>query len=146
MRHYPMWFVLLIAVVVSGCAYHRSPGDHAEKFFDHGRHYILKSLKKEDASRAQIDLARAILDRSEEKVVRDITEMLRHQQSVFYAVTTGKDTPTLLSQESALHLAHEQALRTIGAMHAELAAAVGDGQWQAAMRRMENKMSRYSGK
>ena len=146
MRHYPTWLVLLVALMVSGCVYHRSPESNAEKFFDHGRHYILKSLKKEDASRTQLDQARAVLDRNEEKVTRDIAELLRRQHDMFYAVTTGKNTPTLISQENALHQAHEKTLRTIGAMHAELESAVGDELWQAAMRHMEKKMSRYSGK
>jgi hypothetical protein len=146
MRHHPVWIALLIALIVPGCAYHRSPESSAEQFFDHGRHYILKSLKKQDASRDQIDKARAVLDRNEEMVTQDITGLLRKRQDMFYAITTGRNTASLLSQENAMHQTHEKALRSIGTMHAELESAVGTEMWQAAMRYMEEKMSRHIGK
>src|SRR4030065_2375782 len=65
MKHHFTWPILILLLALTGCAHHRTTDEHAKAFFEDGRSYILKSLKKQDASQEQLDSAKAILDRRE---------------------------------------------------------------------------------
>ena len=143
MKHHFTWPILILLLALSGCAHHRSTDDHAKAFFDDGRSYILKYLKKQDVSQEQIERAKAILDRDEARVTRDIAAAFSTHKEMLFAVTTGKDSATLAPLENSAHLAQAQAVRSIGQMHEALQTAVGAEKWDAAMLGMEKKMARY---
>lgn len=130
-------------MLLAGCAMHRTPEQFAHSFFEDGKESIIKALKKQDASPAQLDQARAILDRNEPTVTADLAVFFRSQQDVILGVTSGKDTEQLLALEGKMHEANDTALRGIGKMHEELHAAVGDKIWTGATAQMEQKMAHY---
>lgn len=137
------WPILILLLALTGCAHHRTADEHAKAFFGDGRHYILKSLKRQGASPEQLDQAKAVLDRDEATVTRNLAATMRAQQDVLFAVTTGKDSATLAPLDSNAHLKQTQAVQSIGQMHESLQATVGPALWQASMLDMEKKMSRY---
>jgi len=143
MKRYSLWIFMVAMTVLTGCAMHRTPEHYARSFFENGRESIIKALKNQDASPAQLDQARAILDRSEPTVTGNIAALLRSQQDVVLGVTSGDDTAQLLALEEKMHLAHEVALRSIGQMHEEIHAAVGDKIWAAATAQMGEKMAHF---
>lgn len=143
MKRYTLWLLAAGMMLLAGCAIHRTPEHYAQSFFKDGRESIIKALKKQDATPAQLDQARAILDRNEPAVTADIAAFFRTQQDVILGVTSGKDTDQLLALETKMHEANDVALRSIGKMHEELHAAVGDKIWSGATAQMEQKMSRY---
>jgi len=55
---------------------------------------------------------------------------VRAQQALMLALTSGNDSATLLRLEADQHKVQDQALRTIGIMHEELASAVGPEKWK----------------
>jgi len=59
------------------------------------------------------------------------------------ALTSGNDSATLLRLEADQHKVQDQALRTIGIMHEELASAVGPEKWKGTSAQLEEKYSRY---
>ncbi|HEX9625912.1 MAG TPA: hypothetical protein VGA00_03120 [Acidiferrobacterales bacterium] len=137
------WIVVLSALALGACATHRSPEGFAEKFFDKGERYIVKSLKKQDVPDAQLDQARAVLERNRPTVTRDLAGYLRSQREVMRAVTSGRETNALLELETKMHQSHEQALTSIGNMHSELRTTVGDQAWSGATANLEKRTSRY---
>jgi hypothetical protein len=143
MKHHFTWPILILLLALTGCAHHRTTDEHAKAFFEDGRSYILKSLKKQDASREQLDSAKAILDREEAEVTRHIAASFHAQKDVLFAVTTGKDSATLVPLENSAHQAQAEAVRSIGQMHEALQTAVGPDMWKATMLGMEKKMARY---
>ncbi len=143
MKHHFTWLVLVLLLALTGCAHHRTTDQHAKAFFDDGRSYILKSLKKQDASQEQLDRAKAILDRDEAEVTRYIAASFQAHKEMLFAITTGKDSATLVPLENSAHLAQAETVRSIGKMHDALQTAVGPQLWQAATLRMEKKMARY---
>ena len=143
MKHHFTWSIFILLLALTGCAHHRTPDEHAKAFFEDGRSYILKSLRKQDANQEQLDRAKAVLDRDEATVTHHIAALFRAQQDVLFAVTTGKDSATLAPLENSAHLAQAEAVRSIGQMHEALEAAVGPELWKAATLNMEKKMARY---
>ena len=143
MKHLFTWPILILLLALGGCAHHRTTDELAMGFFDDGRSYILKSLKKQDATQEQLDRAIAILDRDEAVVTRHVAVLFRAQQDVLFAVTTGKDSATLAALENSAHLAQAQAVQSIGQMHEALQTAVGADLWKATVQGMEKKMARH---
>lgn len=143
MKNPLIWPLLILFLVLSGCVHHRSPEQHAQAFFEDGRGYILKSLRRQDASPQQLKQAENILDRDKDEVTSHIAALLRAQRQVFFAVTTGKDTATLLALENSAHQAQTQAVTSIGQMHEALQAAVGPQTWGATTQALEKKMARH---
>ncbi len=143
MKHHFTWSIFILLLALTGCAHHRTTDGYAKAFFDDGRSYIVKSLRKQDASQEQLDRAKAILDRDEATVTRHIATLFRAQQDVLFAVTTGKDTATLAPLENSAHQAQAEAVRSIGQMHEALQTAVGPELWKATTLNMEKKMARY---
>jgi len=131
--------------LLAACTFRMDPDKHAHKFFDEGRDMILASLKKQDANETQLKSARAVLDRHEATVTGEVAGVFRQQRSLFRGITTGQGADRLVALESELHKSHEQAVRNIGRMHEELAAAVGDPTWKAAMADMDRRMARHFG-
>lgn len=138
-----LWLLPLLILGLTACGMHRDPDRIAESFFDRGESKILKSLKKNDATSAQLERAREILTRSKPDVTRDLAQLFRQHRGLMLAVTSGKDSSTLLDLEGTLHRAHEQTLQRIGKMHEELRGAVGEKTWQAASADMERDMARH---
>lgn len=138
-----LWIVTLSVLALGACATHRSPEDFAAKFFDRGEHYIVKSLKKQDLPDPTLEQARGVLDQNRATVTRDIAQFLRSQREVMRAVTTGRETDTLLPLEDKMHKSHEQALSSIGRMHAELRTTVGDQAWTGVSANLEKRMARH---
>jgi len=68
---------------------------------------------------------------------------MRAQQELMLAVTSGRDSATLLKLDADQNRVQELALRTIGGMHEELASAVGPEKWKSASAELEEKYSRY---
>lgn len=143
MKHLFTWPILILLLTLTGCAHHRTSDQHAKAFFEDGRSYILKSLKKQDASQEQLDRAKAILDREEAEVTRYIAASFQAHKEMLFAVTTGKDSATLVPLENSAHLAQAQTVRSIGQMHDALQTAVGPELWKATTLSMEKKMARY---
>jgi hypothetical protein len=131
--------------LLAACTFRMDPDRHAHRFFDEGRDMILKSLKKQDATEVQLKGARAVLDRHEAAVTGEVAGVFRQQRSLFRGITTGQNADRLVALEGELHKSHEQAVRSIGRMHEELAAAVGDPTWKAAMTDLDRRMTRRFG-
>jgi hypothetical protein len=134
-----------VVALLAACTFRMDPDRNAHKFFDEGRDMILSSLKKQDATEAQLKSARAVLDRHEATVTGEIAGVFRQQHSLFRGITSGQGADRLVTLESELHKSHEQAVRNIGRMHEELAAAVGDQTWKAATADMDRRMARRFG-
>lgn len=131
--------------LLAACTFRMDPDKHAQKFFDEGRDMILSSLKKQDVDEARLKSARAVLDRHETAITGEVAGVFRHQRQLFRGITTGQGAEQLVALESELHKNHEQTVRSIGRMHEELAATVGDQTWKAAMADMDRRMARHFG-
>jgi len=143
MKRYHALLVLLLFLTLSACFRPPEPDSFGRWFFGEGKEMIMDNLERQEASKAQTDQAQAILDRYEKTAPGEIAEAYRRHQALFLAITSGKNTATLLRLEQDFRGAHEKSLRSLGRMHEELEAAVGDKTWQAVSARMEQKMSRY---
>jgi len=104
---------------------------------------ILSALKRQEASETQLKDARAILERHEKTVPTEIAGVFRKQRALFRGITSGQNSEQLSALETELHRTNEQTLRSIGRMHEELAVAVGEATWKAAMTDLDNRMSRH---
>jgi hypothetical protein len=134
---------LLLVALLSACAWHADTDKRAHKFFDEGRDMILSALKRQDASEAQLKDARAILDRHEKTVPTEIAGVFRKQRAVLRGITSGQNSEQLATLDTDLHKTSDPALRSIGRMHEELAAAVGDKTWKAAAADLDKRMARH---
>jgi len=139
--------LLLLAIAglsLAACAPHApDPDRFATKFFDQGKDAILDSLKDEKASEAQLKAATGILDRYEKTAPHEIAAFMRAQQELMLALTSGRDSATLLKLEAAQNPLQQKALQTIGSMHEELASAVGADTWKATSAKLEEKYGRF---
>ncbi len=142
-KRHIIWLVSLFFLASAGCGFHKKPEEQAQSFFGKGKHQIVKSLEQAEATPAQLDQARAVLERHEKTVVGNIGKLLEQQRLMIIAITSGKNTSALLALDQDLHKAHEQAVKSIGKMHEELEAAVGAKTWGLATARMEEKVARY---
>ena len=119
------------------------PDRFAAKFFEHGKESILDAMKDQKVSESQLAAARGIIDRHEPNARREMAAAVRAQQALMLALTSGNDSATLLRLEADQHKVQDQALRTIGIMHEELASAVGPEKWKGTSAQLEEKYSRY---
>jgi hypothetical protein len=120
---------------------------------------ILSTLKRQEASEAQLKDARAILERHEKTVPAEIAGVFRKQRALFRGIASLQNSEQLSALEIELHRTSEQTLRSIGRMHdesmdgrgrprqeqavEELAAAVGDKTWKAASADLDHRMSHH---
>ena len=138
---YLMLGILLVGL--SACGFHKTPAQKAQWFFDHGQQSIIKSLKKQDASAQQLDVARTIMQRHEAAVTQALVDYITQQHNVFTGLVAGQDKRGLLGLEDSLHMSHLVALGKIGTMHEELEQALGAALWQAAGDYRRQKLRRH---
>jgi hypothetical protein len=144
MKRIALLFLALAGLSLVACAPRApDPDRFAAKFFDHGKETILDTLKDQKVSEAQIKAATGILERYEKTAPGDIAAAMRAQQDLMLALTSGRDAATLLKLEADQNPVQQKALRTIGSMHEELAAAVGADTWKATSATLEEKYGRF---
>jgi hypothetical protein len=127
----------------AACTFRVDPDKHARVFFDEGRDMILSALKKQELGEAQLEQARAILARHEQTVPAEMAGVMRKERDLLRGITRGRTSAELAALEAELHKTHEQAVRVIGRMHEELAGAVGEPAWKAAMARIDKRLGRH---
>ena len=134
----PMLFAL---VLMTACALDKRPVDHAEYFYKKGRENILAALKEADASAAQMDAAKRILERDRAGVIAATGDLLQRHRRVFLGVATGAEAGELAQLEGEFRTTHASTLRIVGDMHAALRDAVGDAVWTKARERMRTRLA-----
>jgi len=130
-------------VVVAACAWRPNPEKHAREFFDEGRDMIMSTLKKQDASEAQLQAAKAVMRSKKPTLPPEIADVLRKQQALLRAIVTGQDSTALAKLEADLHQSNEKAVHAIGQMHEELATAVGEKTWKATTADLDQRWGRH---
>lgn len=136
---------LALAVLVAlatGCGWgwhHHSPEEQAEWFFERGESWIVDALEDVDAGESDLEGARAVLEDREPEVKAALEAFLVQQRALLQTIASGAESPELLERQARFDAAHESALREIGAMHAEIAAAVGEATWSEARERMRER-------
>ena len=144
MKRIALLLLALAGLSLAACAPRApDPDRFAAKFFEHGKESILDAMKDQKVSESQLAAARGIIDRHEPNARREMAAAVRAQQALMLALTSGNDSATLLRLEADQHKVQDQALRTIGIMHEELASAVGPEKWKGTSARLEEKYSRY---
>lgn len=144
MKRIALLLLALTGLSLAACAPRApDPDRFAAKFFDHGKKSILHAIKDQKVSESQLAAARGILDRYEPNAQRDMASAMRAQQALMLALSSGGDSATLLKLEADQNKVQDQALRTIGSMHEELASAVGPEKWQGTSAELEKKYGRY---
>ncbi len=133
--------VFALALLVSGCGFPDNAQEKAQMFFDKGSENIVESLEDQGVGEEGIAEVKKILEDHEDQVVADLREYMKRQKDSLESVYAGQDTDTLLAVAKASHEAQLDARRSIGAMHADIEAAVGSETWAAAneQRRKEFK-------
>ena len=144
MKRIALLLLALVGLSLAACAPRApDPDRFAEKFFEHGKETIIDAIKDQKASEAQLTAVRGIFDRHEPNAKREIAAAMRTQQELMLALTSGRDSASLLKIDADQNKAQEQVLRTVGGLHEELAAAVGSDKWKAISAQLEKKYSRY---
>jgi len=144
MKRIALLLLALTGLSLAACAPRApDPDRFAAKFFEHGKESILDAMKDQKVSESQLATARGIIDRHEPNARREMAAAVRAQQALMLALTSGNDSATLLRLEADQHKVQDQALRTIGIMHEELASAVGPEKWKGTSAQLEEKYSRY---
>jgi len=144
MKRITLLLLALTGLSLAACAPRApDPDRFAAKFFEHGKATILDTMKDQKASESQLKTARGIIDRYESNAQREIASAMRAQQELMLALTSGRDSATLLKLEADQNQVQDQVLRTIGHMHEELASAVGPEKWKGTSAQLEAKYSRY---
>ena len=144
MKRIALLILALAGMSLAACAPRApDPDRFATHFFEHGKESILDAMKDQKVSEAQLATARGILDRHEPNAQREMAAAMRAQQALMLALSSGRDSATLLQLEADQHQTQDQALRTIGRMHEELASAVGPEKWKGTSAQLEEKYSRY---
>lgn len=144
MKRIALLLLALAGLSLAACAPRApDPDRFAAKFFDQGKDAILDSLKDQKVSEPQLKAASSILERYQKTAPADIAAAMRAQQELMLALTSGRDSATLLKLDANQTPAQQKALRTIGAMHEELASAVGGDTWKATSARLEEKYGRF---
>lgn len=144
MKRITLLLLALAGLSLAACAPRApDPDRFAEKFFEHGKDSILDAMKDQKVGESQLAAARGILDRYEPNAKREMATAMRGQQELMLALSSGRDSATLLRLEADQHRAQDLALRTIGRMHEELASAVGPEKWKGTSAQLEEKYSRY---
>lgn len=119
------------------------PDRFATKFFEHGKDTLLDVLKDQNVGEEKLKAATDILNRYEKDTEHNIAAAMRAQQELMLALTSGRNSATLLKLEADQARVREQALRGIGRMHEELESTVGDQAWKGASTQLEKKYSRF---
>lgn len=132
-----------LLVALSACTWRADPDKHAREFFDEGRDMIMSTLKKQDATEAQLQAAKEVLLRNKPTLPPEIADVLRKQQALFRGITSGQDSATLTRLEADLHQSNEKAVQAIGRMHEELATAVGDKTWKATTADLDRRWAKH---
>ena len=144
MKRIALLLLALAGLSLAACAPRApDPDRFAEKFFEHGKDSILDAMKDQKVSESQLAAARGIIDRHQPGAQREMAAAMRAQQELMLALSSGRDSATLLKLESDQNKVRDQVLRTIGRMHEELASAVGTEKWQGTSAELEKKYSRY---
>ena len=144
MKRIALLLLALTGLSLAACAPRApDPDRFAVKFFEHGRDTLLDVLKDQKVGAEKLKVATGILDRYEKDTEKNIAAAMRAQQELMLALTSGRDSATLLKLEADQARVREQALRGIGRMHEELASTVGDQAWQGASAQLEKKYSRF---
>lgn len=144
MKRIALLLLALVGLSLAACAPRApDPDRFAAKFFEHGKETILHAMKDQKVSESQLTTARGILDRYEPGAQREMAAAMRAQQELMLALTSGRDSATLLKLEADQNRVQDQVLRTIGRMHEELASAVGAEKWKGTSAQLEEKYSRY---
>ncbi len=144
MKRTALMLLAVAGLALAACAPHApDPDRFAVKFFEHGKDTILDVLKDQKVDDAQLKAAQGILDRYEPTARREVAAAMHAQQELMLAVASGRDSATLSKLGADQNQTQDQALRTIGRMHEELASAVGAEKWKGASAQLEAKHSRY---
>lgn len=144
MKRTALMLLALTGLTLAACAPRApDPDRFAVKFFEHGKDAILDVLKDQKVDDARLKVARGILDRYEPTARREVAAAMRAQQDLMLGVASGRDSAALLKLEADQNRVQDQALRTIGRMHEELASAVGAEKWNGASAQLEARHSRY---
>jgi len=144
MKRITLLLLALAGLSLAACAPRAPDPDHfSAKFFEHGKESILDAMKDQKVGESQLAAARGILDRYQPNAQSEMAAAVRAQQELMLALTSGRDSATLLKLEADQHRVQDQALRTIGRMHEELASAVGPEKWKGTSAQLEEKYSRY---
>ena len=144
MKRIALLLLALAGLSLAACAPRApDPDRFAAKFFEHGKDSILDALKDQKVSESQLAAARGILERHQPNAQREMAAAMRAQQELMLALSSGRDSATLLKLEADQHRVQDQALRTIGRMNEELASAVGPEKWKGTSAQLEEKYSRY---
>lgn len=144
MKRIALLLLALAGLSLAACA-PRAPDPEriSTSFFEHGRKAILDTLKDQKVDEARITAARGILFRHQPDVQRETAAVMRAQQELMLALSSGRDSATLLRLDAEQSRTQQQALRTIGRMHEELESAVGAETWKVTSAKLEKKYSRY---
>jgi hypothetical protein len=143
-RSFALALVSILALITAACMPHApDPDKFAQHFFQDGKESILSALQDQHVAPNQLDQARSILARYEQTVPNEIAAVLRAHEDLVLAITSGRDSGTLLGIEQDLHRKQEVALRSLGSMHEELQHEVGAGVWQSASAQMSKKAERF---
>ncbi len=137
--------MLLIGLTLTACGLPKTPEDHANRFFDHGRQQIIASLKKQDLSEDALNAARDIIAQHEDTVREKLTASMRDRHALFSNLVGGADAHTLLQLQAKLDASQGEALQAIGALHEALAASVGEQVWRSAGAYRKDKLRRHFG-
>ena len=144
MKRIVLLILALAGLSLAACAPRApDPDRFAAKFFEHGKDSILDAMKDQKVGDSQLAAARGILRRNEPSVQREMASAMRAQQELMLALSSGRDSATLLKFEADQNQVQDQALRTIGRMHEELASAVGPEKWKGTSAQLEERYSRY---
>lgn len=144
MKRTALLLLALTGLALAACAPRApDPDRFAAKFFEHGKESIIDAMKDQEVGKSQLAAARGILDRYQPEAQRDLAAAMRAQQELMLALSTGGDSATLLRLEAGQNKVQDQALRTIGRMHEELASAVGPEKWKGTSAELEEKYGRY---
>lgn len=141
MKPLTLMAVVLLAAL-SACTWRPDPDRHARQFFEEGREMIVKALRRQDASDEQMRAARAVLTRYEATLPGEIALVMRRQRELFRGVVTGADSATLVRLEGELHQVQAGAARSIGRMHEEIGAAVGETVWTGARAQLDRRWAK----
>jgi PBP1b-binding outer membrane lipoprotein LpoB len=121
-----------LALLVSGCGFPDNAQEKAQMFFDEGSEKIVDSLEDQDVGEDKIAEVEQILSDHEDRVVSKLREYMDQQKDSLKSVYTGQNTDALIASAESAHEAQLAARRSIGAMHADIEAAVGSETWAAA--------------